>query len=63
MEFIVKKKCAIMNISNSCKKILFNYSMNGKILEIVKHNAYLGVELSDNLKYNTHIDKKLVKPP
>ena len=30
--------------------------MNGEILETVKQHTYLGVELSDNLKYNTHID-------
>ena len=30
--------------------------MNGEISETVKHHPYLGVELNDNLKYNTHID-------
>ena len=55
MEFNIKK-CAIMNISNSPDKKCFDYTMNGEILETVKHHPYLGVELSDNLKYNTHID-------
>ena len=45
-----------MNISNSLNKKRFDYTMNGEILETVKHHPYLGVELSDNLKYNTHID-------
>ena len=51
------KKCAIMHISNSPNKKCFDYTMNGEILETAKHHPYLGVELSDNLKYNTHIDK------
>ena len=55
MEFDIKK-CAIMNISNSSNKKRFDYKMNGEILETVKHHPYVGVELSDNLKYNTHID-------
>ena len=55
MEFNIKK-CAIMNISNSSNKKHFDYTMNGEILETVKHHPYLGIELNDNLKYNTHID-------
>ena len=27
----------------------FDYTMNGEILETVKHHPYLGVELSDNV--------------
>lgn len=30
--------------------------MNGEIHETLKHHVYLGVELSDNFKYNTHIN-------
>ena len=55
MEFYIKK-CAIIHISNSPNKKRFDYTMNGEILETVKYHPYLGVELSDNLKYNTHID-------
>ena len=50
------KKCAIMNISNSPYKKRFDYTVNGEILETVKHHPYSGGELSDNRKYNTHID-------
>ena len=45
-----------MNISNSPNKKSSDYTMNGEILETVKHHPYLGVELSDNLKYNTNIN-------
>ena len=30
--------------------------MNGEILETVSQHPYLGVEPSDNLKFNDHID-------
>jgi len=50
-----------MNISNSTKKRLYNYTMNDETLETVKHHPYLGVELCDNLKFNTHIDNMTKK--
>lgn len=55
MEFNVKK-CAIMQFGTKTTKRTFNYTMKGEPLEIVNHHPYLGVELSDNLKYNIHID-------
>ena len=55
MEFNVGK-CAIMNITTKRNKSLFNYAMKGQTLEVVKHHPYLGIELSDNMKYNIHID-------
>ena len=47
-----------MNISNSPNKKRFDYTMNGEILETVKHHPYLGVELSITL---TNIDSKTGK--
>ena len=47
MEFNINK-CAIIDISNSPNKKRFDYTMNGEILETVKHHPYFGVELSDN---------------
>ena len=55
MEFNVKK-CAIMQIGTSTRKRALNYTMKGEPLEIVDHHPYLGVELSNNLKYNLHVD-------
>ena len=56
MDFNVKK-CAIMQFSlSSTKKKNFNYKMKGDSLEIVKNHPYLGIEFSDNLKFNSHID-------
>ena len=56
MDFNVKK-CAIMQFTTpSTPKQKFDYKMKGEILEIVSHHPYLGVEFSDNLKFNDHID-------
>ena len=53
MKFNVDK-CVIMNIGNLKIKANHEYKMNNQILETVKHHPYLGVELTDNMKYNNH---------
>ena len=55
MKFNVDK-CVIMNIGNLKIKAKHEYKMNNQILETVKHHPYLGVELTDNMKYNNHIN-------
>ena len=50
------KKCAIMQFSSSTRKQKYDYKMKGETLEIVSHHPYLGVEFSDNLEFNDHID-------
>lgn len=55
MEFNVKK-CAIMQFTTSTTKKEYTYTMKGETLEIVHHHPYLGLELSDTLKYNLHKD-------
>jgi hypothetical protein len=60
MEFNVSK-CAIMQTTNKRSKTDFPYKMQGETLEKVDHQPYLGVELSNNLKYNLHIDQTCKK--
>ena len=55
MDFNVKK-CAIMQFSFSTRKQKYDYKMKAETLKIVSHHPYLGVELSDNLKFNDHIN-------
>ena len=55
MEFNVDK-CAIMNFGTLRNIFKFNYKTKNQSLQVVKHHPYLGVELSDNMKYNLHID-------
>ena len=55
MKFKVDK-CVVMNFGSLKNKSKYEYKMNNQTLEDVKHNPYLGVELSDNRKYNQHIN-------
>ena len=55
MKFNVDK-CVVMNIGNLKIKSKHEYKMNNQILDTVKHHPYLGVKLTDNMKYNTHIN-------
>ena len=55
MEFNVDK-CAIMNFGILRNISKFDYKMKNQSLQVVKHHPYLGVELSDNMKFNLHID-------
>ena len=50
-------KCFQMRISHKRKPIQVNYRLGNTILEEVKHNPYLGVELSKDLSWATHIDQ------
>ncbi len=54
MQFNIDK-CAIMQITTKCNKKQFAYSMHNQNLQTVHHHPYLGLELSDTMKYNLHI--------
>ena len=60
MEFNVSKS-AIMQATNTRSKTNFPYKMKGETLEKAYHHPYLGVELSNNLKYSLHIDQSCKK--
>ena len=46
------KKCHILSVRS---KSSYFYSLNNHILKQVTHNPYLGITLSEDLKWNTHI--------
>ena len=50
-------KCYLMSISRSKTPHQFRYSLDNHILEQVQDNPYLGITLSDNMKWTTHINK------
>ena len=50
-------KCFQMRITHKRKPIQVNYRLGNTTLEEVKHNPYLGVELSKDLSWATHIDQ------
>ena len=49
------KKCYIMHISPKSRKRTHMYSLCGQILETVSDNPYLGLQISDDLKWQKHI--------
>ena len=55
-------KCTIMSMISSRRKAkLFDYFLCGHKLQRVTSNPYLGVELTENLSWNMHIDKIVKK--
>ena len=46
------KKCYILRIKNKSQR---NYNLSGHILQQVQNNPYLGLQISDDLKWTTHI--------
>ena len=48
------KKCYIMSIRTKTHKF---YTLDGHILEEVQDNPYLGLQISSDLKWTTHINK------
>ena len=50
-------KCYIMSIHRSRNPLTTHYILNNHILEHVQENPYLGVIISENLKWSTYINK------
>ena len=48
-------KCNIMRVSRTRDPKRFNYSLTGQVLEEVMDTKYLGVTLSNDLEWSTHI--------
>ena len=49
-------KCNLMQLTNKqSSKIQANYTLEGTLLENVESIKYLGVTITNNLKWNTHI--------
>lgn len=50
-------KCQVLHITRSQNPIKSTYTMHNKTLETVSSARYLGVDLSANLSFNTHINR------
>ena len=55
-------KCNIMQITRKrIKKINASYSLEGTVLENVEKIKYLGVTITNDLKWNTHVSNTCTK--
>jgi hypothetical protein len=52
------KKCYILRIKNKSQRY---YNLSGHILQQVQNNPYLGLQISDDLKWTTHITNVTMK--
>ena len=55
------EKCSIIRIHRKRSPILFNYKLKGHTLLAESSTRYLGVDLSSNLTWNTHVDRTVKK--
>ena len=54
-------KCYVLRITNKKKLVLHSYTMHDQILENVDQKPYLGVQFTNTLKWDTHINNILAK--
>ena len=53
-------KCPVLHISRANEPIHSQYTLHGQILEAVDCARYLGVSISKDLTWNTHIIKEIL---
>ncbi len=51
------QKCFVLHFSHARSPKIYDYSLNNTILQETQSHAYLGVDLSHNLTWNSHINK------
>jgi myo-inositol-hexaphosphate 3-phosphohydrolase len=49
-------KCNVLTISRNKTPVKFNYCLHGHVLESVDKAKYLGVTISEDLKWESHIN-------
>ena len=50
-------KCVVIHVTRAITPAANEHLLHGRILESVGSSKYLGVEISDNLSFNNHIQK------
>ena len=54
-------KCQVLHISRARQPIHSKYTLHGEILESVESARYLGVSISKDLTWNSHIKESVSK--
>ena len=49
-------KCNVLTISHNKTPVKFNYCLHGHVLKAVDKAKYLGVSISEDLKWESHIN-------
>ena len=49
-------KCEVIRITNKRNPLAHDYDIHGTKLQTVKNAKYLGVTISSDLSWNTHVD-------
>ena len=55
------EKCQVLNITKRHNPVNFTYTIHGHPLEAVQSAKYLGVELTNNLSWNKHLETTTMK--
>ena len=53
----IQPQCVVIHVTRARATVPSEYLLHGHILESVGGSKYLGVEISDNLSFNNHIQK------
>ena len=53
----IRPQCVVIHVTRARATVPSEYLLHGHILESVGGSKYLGVEISDNLSFNNHIQK------
>ena len=55
------EKCTVIHVTNKRKPLITKYQLHGHTLEREKTSKYLGVTISQDLRWNSHIDNVTTK--
>lgn len=54
-------KCNVLRVTRARTSVVFNYCLKGQQLQEESQSKYLGVDISSNLSWNSHIDRIVKK--
>ena len=55
------EKCTVMHVTNKKRPLITNYRLHGHTLEREQHSKYLGITISQDMRWNTHVSNITTK--